>query len=138
MPAPCMRYSTRRRCGHAVRHAVQAYNALSQALVEKKGKKGKTKQIDLKQYLPALELVETEEAATVPVELPAGNTLTVNPALLLNFLEKETGSAFRGPAYPARGAENTGRGNFLLIFLALLLSFVVLYFSVMPLCQQRG
>lgn len=97
LPAPCMRYSTRRRCGMPCGMPVQAYNALSQALVEKKGKKGKTKQIDLKQYLPALELVETEEAATVPVELPAGNTLTVNPALLLNFLEKETGLPSEAP-----------------------------------------
>lgn len=81
----------------AVRRAVQVYNALSQALVEKKGKKGKTKQMDLKQYLPALEIVETEEAATVPAELPAGNTLTVNPALLLSFLEKETGLPSEAP-----------------------------------------
>ena len=52
----------------------------------------------------------------VPAELPAGNTLTVNPALLLDFLKRD-GSAPGGLMYPARGAENTRRGNFLLIFL---------------------
>ncbi len=111
-----------------VRHAVQAYNALSQALVEKKGKKGKMKQMDLKQYLPALELVETGETVSVPAELPAGNTLTVNPALLLDFLEKGTGLPPEAPRILRVALKTQEGGNFLLIFLALHILFVVLYF----------
>lgn len=74
-----------------VLRAVQAYNTVPQALAEKKGKKGKIKQIDLKQYLPALEVQEKDGAVFFSVQLPAGNTLTVNPALLLDFLENEAG-----------------------------------------------
>ena len=59
--------------------------------VKSSGKKGKIKQIDLKQYLPALEVQEKDGAVFFSVQLPAGNTLTVNPALLLDFLENEAG-----------------------------------------------
>ncbi len=76
---------------HAVLHAVQSYNSTAQALVEKKGKKGKVKQIDLKQYVPSLIAEQQQAGLVVPLTLPAGNTLTVNPALLLEYLEKTTG-----------------------------------------------
>ena len=71
--------------------AVQSYNAAAQAMVEKKGKKGKIKQIDLKQYVPSLTAVQQQEGLVVSLALPAGNTLTVNPALLLEYLERTTG-----------------------------------------------
>lgn len=74
------------RCPVSARPALEAYNALSEALVEKKSKRG-VKTLDLKEYIPALELVQEGEELCFALCLPASQQLTMNPALLLGFLE---------------------------------------------------
>ena len=66
------------------------YNALDAAPAEKKSKRG-TKSIDLKQYVPQLELEEEGERVRFAVCLPAAQELTLNPSLLTAFLEARFG-----------------------------------------------
>lgn len=70
--------------------AAQRYNALPQALAEKKSKRG-VKTLDLKEYIPHIEVREEAEGDCFELLLPAGVSFTVNPALLTGFLEKEYG-----------------------------------------------
>ena len=70
--------------------AARRYNALPQALVEKKSKRG-VKTLDLKEYIPHIEVHEEAEGDCFELLLPAGVSFTVNPALLTGFLEKEYG-----------------------------------------------
>ncbi|MEG2393412.1 MAG: TIGR03936 family radical SAM-associated protein [Ruthenibacterium sp.] len=73
----------------AAKQAFAAYGALSVAEVEKRGKRGNVKQLDLKQYVQILQEQELPDGFTVTLLLPVGNTLTINPMLLLQFLETQ-------------------------------------------------
>ena len=66
------------------------YNALESVPVEKKSKR-KTKTVELKDYVPALELHEAGEWVHFPICLPASQDLTLNPSLLVAFLEEKFG-----------------------------------------------
>ena len=70
--------------------AVEAYNALDEALVEKKSKRG-MKTINLVEYIPKLELKAGEESDSFELVLPAGVAFTVNPALLTGYLANAYG-----------------------------------------------
>ena len=70
--------------------ALAGYNALPAALAEKKGKKG-TKQVDLKQYVPALDCHAEGDRVSFAVCLPAAQELNLNPSLLTGFLEEQFG-----------------------------------------------
>ena len=47
--------------------------------------------MELKEYVPALELHEAGEWVHFPICLPASQDLTLNPSLLVAFLEEEFG-----------------------------------------------
>lgn len=66
------------------------YNALDSALVEKKSKRGK-KTVELKTYVPALELEKAGEQVRFALCLPAAQELNLNPSLLTAFLEESFG-----------------------------------------------
>lgn len=70
--------------------ALDAYNAQESVLVEKKTKSGK-KQLDLKQYIPSVSYTLTEDQASFTIRLPAGDTLNLNPALLVGYLQTQYG-----------------------------------------------
>lgn len=71
----------------AAREGAGAYNEAPAALAMKKSKHKKLQEIDLKQYLPSLEGRETPDGGVCfTVELPAGSTLTVNPALVVGWM----------------------------------------------------
>lgn len=74
----------------AAREALEQYNALEAAPVEKKSKRGK-KEIDLKEFAPALALQEAGERVECSVCLPAAQELNLNPSLLTGFLEERFG-----------------------------------------------
>ncbi len=74
----------------AARAALEGYNALDAAIVEKKSKRG-AKQHELKEYLPSLALREAGERVEFDLCLPAAQELNLNPALLTSFLEKSLG-----------------------------------------------
>lgn len=63
---------------------VEKYNSLQQAMVLRKTKR-KEEMYDLKSVLPVLRLLEGQEN-TLLATLPAGNTVNINPELLLTFL----------------------------------------------------
>ncbi len=75
----------------AARTAWEAYNAAPSAEVEKEGKHGKKKTIDLKQHLPAVRLWTQDGGLNVQLRLPAGNTLNINPMLALGWAEAVQG-----------------------------------------------
>ncbi len=83
------RYQVHYPAGMAARAAEQ-YNALPQALVEKKSKRG-VKTLDLKQYIPEIQVQKEGDQDCFELLLPAGVSFTVNPALLTGFFEKEYG-----------------------------------------------
>ena len=66
------------------------YNALESAPVEKKSKR-KTKTVELKEYVPTLELQPEGEWVKFDICLPATQDLNLNPALLVGFLEERFG-----------------------------------------------
>ncbi len=68
--------------------ALEKYNELETAIVEKKSKRG-VKHIDLKQYVPSLALRAVGQKVEFDLRLPATQELTVNPALLTGFLEQQ-------------------------------------------------
>ena len=70
------------------RPQLEQYNALESAPVEKRSKRG-VKTVELKQYVPQLEL--QTEGAWVHFELclPASQELTLNPSLLTAYLEEK-------------------------------------------------
>lgn len=76
----------------AAQPKLEQYNSLTEAMVEKKGKKSK-KQIDLKQYIPALDLHAEGEKVSFEVCLPAAQELNLNPSLLTGFLEQQFGAS---------------------------------------------
>ncbi|MEG0896032.1 MAG: TIGR03936 family radical SAM-associated protein [Ruthenibacterium sp.] len=69
--------------------AFTQYAALAQAPMLKKGKGGKQKEINLKEFVEVLHTSQDENGFTAVLLLPAGNTFNVNPMLLLTFLEQE-------------------------------------------------
>lgn len=72
------------------RAALEQYNALESAPVEKKSKKG-LKTVDLKEHIPALALEEAGENICFALCLPTSQELNLNPALLTGFLEQQFG-----------------------------------------------
>lgn len=75
----------------AARAAWMAYNAASNAEAIKNGKHGKKKTLNLKEFLPEAVMSEENDALTVSLRLPVGNLFTVNPALVLGWLEQTQG-----------------------------------------------
>ncbi len=67
--------------------AFEKYEHEENAFVEKKGKKGKVTQIDLKQHVKIISKNEKDNNFYVVVVLPAGSTININPALLVGYLE---------------------------------------------------
>ena len=74
----------------AVRAALDGYDQLESAVVQKKTKRG-TKPIELKQYIPRLACRQEGERLLVCLRLPASGELNLNPALLAAFLEQQYG-----------------------------------------------
>ncbi len=74
----------------SARAALEQYNALECAPVEKKSKKG-VKTVDLKAHIPQLELTEEDGSVRFDLCLPTSQELNLNPALLTGFLEKRFG-----------------------------------------------
>lgn len=72
------------------RPALEQYNALESAPVEKKSKKG-LKTVDLKAHIPHLELAEENGSVCFALRLPATQELNLNPSLLTGFLEQSCG-----------------------------------------------
>ena len=66
------------------------YNALESVPVEKKSKRG-VKTVELKTYVPTLDLTVEGEWVHFPLCLPAAQDLTLNPSLLVAFLEERFG-----------------------------------------------
>ena len=71
--------------------AFDAYNAMDNAPVVKEGKHGKKKTIDLKEHLPQICYTQPDGVPQAEVRLPAGGAFTLNPAMLLSFLEQAAG-----------------------------------------------
>ena len=76
----------------AAQSKLEQYNSLTEAMVEKKGKKSK-KQIDLKQYIPTIECHGEGDKVSFDVCLPAAQELNLNPSLLTAFLEQQFGAS---------------------------------------------
>ena len=76
--------------------ALERYNALESVPVEKKSKRS-VKTVELKTYIPTLELTTEGDRVSFPICLPASQELTLNPALLTAVLEERFG-------LPAAGA----------------------------------
>ena len=70
----------------AARAAFDRYNAAPQVLITKEGKRGKKKELDLKERLREILYKEQPEGLKAKVTLPAGGTLTLNPMLLVRWL----------------------------------------------------
>lgn len=66
--------------------ALERYNAMETAPVEKKTKRGK-KTVDLKNYLPRICWQQEGELLKAGFRLPAGDELNISPALLLEVLK---------------------------------------------------
>ena len=66
------------------------YNALDSVPVEKKSKR-KVKTVELKEFVPSLDLTEEGEQVRFSICLPASQELTLNPALLTAALEETFG-----------------------------------------------
>lgn len=71
-----------------VKAALDAYNQAPQALVTKQGKKGKQKELDLKNYLSHIEYSHRKDGLFAEVVLPTGNTFTLNPSLVLGYMHE--------------------------------------------------
>ena len=70
--------------------ALEAYNSLESVPVEKKSKR-KVKTVELKEFVPSLDLTEEGEQVRFSICLPASQELTLNPALLTAALEETFG-----------------------------------------------
>ena len=89
--AACYELSVGKEYAGKAREAFDAYNEAPQAIVVKEGKRGKKKELDLKQYAPALDYKNKDGELVVRLTLPAGNTFTVNPAMILAWLSEHHG-----------------------------------------------
>lgn len=74
----------------AAQSKLEGYSGLTEALVEKKGKKG-NKQVDLKEYIPSIACRTEGDRVWFDVCLPAAQELNLNPSLLTGFLEQQFG-----------------------------------------------
>ena len=74
----------------AAQPKLEQYNDLTEAMVEKKGKKS-SKQVDLKQYIPTIACRTEGGKTSFAVCLPAAQELNLNPSLLTGFLEQQFG-----------------------------------------------
>ena len=70
--------------------ALERYNALESVPVEKKSKRS-VKTVELKTYIPTLELTTAGDWVSFPICLPASQDLTLNPSLLTAALEERLG-----------------------------------------------
>ena len=71
--------------------AMEQYNALSEAIVEKKTKRG-TKPLNLKEQIPSVESWLRDGQTCFTLTLPAGSSgLNLNPTLLLQYLQEQYG-----------------------------------------------
>ncbi len=72
--------------------AFEDYETVKEAIVQKTGKKGKVKEINLKEHVN-IDKMQIEENGVLSVELrmPCTNVMNINPWLLFEFLENETG-----------------------------------------------
>ena len=66
------------------------YNALDSVPVEKKSKRG-VRMVEMKEYVPTLELETEGESVSFAVCLPASQDLNLNPSLLTAALEAKFG-----------------------------------------------
>ncbi|MBQ8647224.1 MAG: DUF2344 domain-containing protein [Oscillospiraceae bacterium] len=74
---------------------LEQYNALESAPVVKKTKRG-SKTLELKQYIPRLDLRQEGEETLFDLRLPAGDGLNMNPTLLTGYLAEQFGLAAEG------------------------------------------
>lgn len=58
-------------------------------IIVSKRSKSKIKDIDIKPYINAYEIVVKDDLVFLTIELPAGSSVNINPLLLVNALEKE-------------------------------------------------
>lgn len=70
--------------------ALDAYNELPQALVEKKSKRG-MRSVDLKETLPKVDYRVEGDEVVFDLLLPAGETLNLNPTLFTGFMQEHCG-----------------------------------------------
>ena len=71
--------------------ALEQYNSLEEAMVEKKTKRG-TKPLNLKEHIPEVEYWQRDGETCFTLTLPAGSSgLNLNPSLLLQYLETAYG-----------------------------------------------
>lgn len=70
--------------------ALDAYNALETAPVEKKSKRG-LKTVDLKETVAHIEYHMEEDTAVFELLLPAGESFNLNPGLLMDFIREHCG-----------------------------------------------
>jgi len=70
--------------------ALDQYNALESAPVEKHGKKG-NKIIELKDHIPQVEYTTEGDSLHMDLCMPAAQELNLNPSLLTGFLEEKFG-----------------------------------------------
>ena len=89
--AACYELSVSKEYAGKAREAFDAYNEATQVIVVKEGKRGKKKELDLKQYAPVLDYKNKDGGLMVRLTLPAGNTFTVNPAMILTWLSENHG-----------------------------------------------
>lgn len=66
------------------------YNAAEHVMVEKKSKRA-TREIDLKEIIPALPYTKEGDYVSFQLRLPASGSMNVNPSLLTNYLDLEMG-----------------------------------------------
>ncbi|MBQ7858615.1 MAG: DUF2344 domain-containing protein [Faecalibacterium sp.] len=76
------------RCPASFQPALDSYNALPSAQVQKKTKRG-FKSIELKEYMPVLDYKTEEDGLVFAVRLPASGDLNLNPSLLAGFLQQQ-------------------------------------------------
>ncbi len=71
--------------------ALEQYNSLEKAMVEKKTKRG-TKPLNLKEHIAQVEYWQRDSETCFTLTLPAGSSgLNLNPSLLLQYLETAYG-----------------------------------------------
>lgn len=75
------------------RRTVDAFLAQKEIVVEKRTKRGGTKQVDLAPHIAKRAWLPLTQEACLDLTLPAGSTLNLNPDLLLGAMEAEMGAA---------------------------------------------
>ena len=76
--------------GADVAPALDAYNALAEAPVQKKSKRG-IKTVDLKETVSHIDYTADGDTVKFELLLPAGESFNLNPALLLGFIQSDCG-----------------------------------------------